>query len=432
MPLFFISSALLVVGVLAFLLPALLRNRDTDQIDRRQLNVSIARSQLAELEQRLKDGELPAPEFQEERERLESDLAFDIEGSLPSDNKQGGHWMTWPVAFVVPVLAGFVYLTIGTPLALDPANRVSASTATSPAQQPVSDPATQQPPDMREVVVQIKQRLQEQPDDARGWFMLGRAHMTLNEFPQAVEAIRQSYALVGDEPEVLIRLADAIAMSQQGSMGGEPESLLLKALAIQPDNLQGLWLLGMAQSERDDHVAAVATWNRLLPNLQDDPASLQEVNQLIASSQQMIDSGATVAGVQPSSVEPATATSAAEQSPGAPASLQVTVSMQPGIAEGLNPNTALFVYAKAQQGPPMPLAVTRRTLADIPFTVTLSDADAMMPAMKLSGFDRVIVGARLSRSGNAISQPGDIFGEVTDVPSDQSAPVEVKISNVVE
>jgi len=425
--LFFISAALLVIGVLAFLLPSLIRSREVEGVDRRQINVSIAQAQLADLEQRLADGELPDPEFQQERKRLESDLALDLAGSRETDNRPGGQWMTWPVALTVPILAGFVYLSIGTPRAIDPANRTTAEPAAN-SQQANDQQPVQTPPDMREVVTQIEQHLEQQPDDARGWFMLGRAHMALNEYSRAVGAIRRSRELTGDQPEVLIRLADAIAMSQQGSMGGEPESLLTKALALEPENPQGLWLLGMAQSERDDHRAAVNTWNRLLPLLQDDPNSLQEVQRLIASAQQMIDAdpgtsqnGATLSG-----------TRAVDEAGEDKASVQVRVTLQPGIADGMSADTALFVYAKAQQGPPMPLAVARRTLGDIPFTVTLSDADAMMPAMKLSGFDRVIIGARLSQTGNAIAQPGDVFGEVAEVQSNRTEPVDVNISTIVE
>jgi len=412
LPIFFLLAAVLVLLVLAILLPLLARREDVgDGLDRQQINVAIAKTQLEELQQRLEEGELNNSEFELERQRLERDLAGDIKLGPEAKQQSGGQWLLWPVAALLPIIAGFLYLTIGTPEAIY--QQQSAQTQAN-ASQPSG--AQQPTPDMKDVVTRIQERLAEQPDDARGWFMLGRAHMTLGAFDDAVVAIRRSLQLTGDEPEVLIRLADAIAMSQQGSMAGEPEPLLKRALAIEPQNPQGLWLLGMAQSERGDNTSAVATWNSLLPLLAGDARSEQEVQQLIARARQQSGSSA---GTDNSEAKSPTSTSApapsATEQPAQDAKgtdqLTVNVQLADGIAQGLPASTAVFVYAKATNGPPMPLAVARRTLGDIPFTVTLTDADAMMPAMRLSQFAQVDVGARISLSGDAISRSGDLFGE---------------------
>ena len=243
--------------------------------------------------------------------------------------------------------------------------------------------------------------------------------MALGEFDSAVVAIRKSYDLGGESPEVMIRLADALAMSQGGSMAGEPEPLLTRALELQPNNPQGLWLLGMAQDERGDHSSAIRTWQTLLPLLQGDERSVSEVNQLIARAK-----------VLNTADDSAPSTPAAEAQPAATAKLSVEVSVQAGLTEDLPGDTAVFIYAKAAQGPPMPLAVVRKTLGDLPVTVELSDEDAMLPAMKLSSFDKLIVGARVSLTGNAIAQSGDLYSEVSDVQSQQSAPLAISIDTV--
>ena len=204
-------------------------------------------------------------------------------------------------------------------------------------------------------------------------------------------------------------------------MAGEPEPLLVKALAMQPDNLQGLWLLGIAQNERADYAAAITTWEKLLPLLSEDPRSQQQIRQLItdATQAQSTASDSEVSGTD--------ATPTVESG-----SLQVEVSVSAELIADLPPDTSVFVYAKAQQGPPMPLAVARSTVSQLPLSVTLSDADAMMPAMKLSAFDQLTVGARLSLSGDAIAQSGDLFGEVSGVVRDPSAPVRIEINETVE
>ena len=426
MSIFFLLSAALVILVLALLLPLLgRRDQATDDIDRQQLNVSIARTQLDELKARLDEGELNNSEFELERERLERDLAGDIAAGSEARQQAGGQWMLWPVAALVPIAAGFIYLTIGTPEAINLplANDRQGQVA-----------GNQPAPDMNDVVKQIQQRLAEQPEDARGWFMLGRAHMTMGQFDDAVVAIRRSLQLSGDQPEILIRLADAIAMSQQGSMAGEPEPLLQRALALEPQNPQGLWLLGMAQSERGDNTAAIATWNSLLPLLAGDARSENEVRQLIERARQQGDTTASGANETVSGDTNATANAAAGAgNAGQPATtrdqLTVSVSLADAMAADLPADTAVFVYAKAASGPPMPLAVARRTLADLPFTVTLTDADAMMPAMRLSQFAEISVGARISLSGDAIAQSGDLYGEIAVANDDN---VSVEISSVVQ
>ena len=441
MPIFFLLSAVLVLLVLALLLPQLARRDEvSDGLDRRQINVAIAKTQLEDLQLRLQEGELNNNEFDLERQRLERDLADDIALGAEAKQQSGGQWMLWPVAALFPILAGYLYLTIGTPEAI--------VQTTVPAGAQVQAADSQQPtPDMNVVVSRIQQRLAEQPDDARGWFMLGRAHMALGAFDDAVEAIRRSLQLTGDDPEVLVRLADAIAMSQQGSMGGEPESLLTRALAMEPQNPQGLWLLGMAQSERGDHAAAISTWETLLPLLAGDARSSEEVRQLIARAQQQSGNVASSA----SAAVDATVNAADNEETGnagdtesampAPAAdvvqsqgtEQLTVNVQLGdaIAQGLPASTPVFVYAKASNGPPMPLAVTRRTLGDIPFTVTLSDDDAMLPAMRLSQFTQIDVGARISRSGDAIARSGDFFGELS-IQAGAGEDVTIEITSEVQ
>lgn len=426
MLLFFLSAAVLVILVLMLLLPSLARQRQhADRVDRREVNISIARAQLAELEKKVSDGDLPNEEFQTERLRIEKDLASDLAPTEEKKTSTGG-WMVWPVAAVIPIIAGVVYLAVGTPDAIDPANRIAVVANQQPQQQAPGDQAT---PDIREVVRRIKERLEDEPEDVTGWFMLGRAHMALSEFAPAVSAIRKSYELGGENPEVMIRLADALAMSQEGSMAGEPEPLLVRALELQPDNPQGLWLLGMAQSERGDNVAAIQTWQTLVPLLQGDERSQQEVTQLIAQAKQATGTGDSNDGASVGASATAAEESAMSQ-PSSVAKLAVEVSLKDGLAEDLPSDTIVFVYAKAADGPPMPLAVARKTLADIPFTVILSDEDAMIPAMKLSAFDKLIVGARLSLDGNAIAKPGDIFGEVHDATSGGSEPLRVEITTV--
>jgi len=389
--LLFLSLALLVIVVLALLLPALSRQTQTAELNRDEINASIARAQATELQQRLERGEISQEDYTDEQVRLTSSLARDIakdddSRELPAaSNDANGRWVVWPLAVLIPVAAGALYLTLGNPAAIDASNRA---------------------PDMRQVVTRIRQQLSQQPDDARAWFMLGRAHLTLGEYPAAEMALRKSIEIDGNNVDVKIRLADAVALTQGGSLVGEPEEILKSALVTQPNHPQGLWLYGMALNERGESEEAIAVWNRLLPLLASDPQAQVEVQQLIAGAKEK------------KALAPATAQSgneAATDNQTAGGSIQVVVDVAPGLATDLPANTAVFVYAKAQDGPPMPLAVVKYSLGDLPLTVTLSDAQAMIETMKISAFEEVIVGARISRSGDPIAQTGDLFFETEGI-----------------
>jgi cytochrome c-type biogenesis protein CcmH len=166
-------------------------------------------------------------------------------------------------------------------------------------------------------------------------------------------------------------------------------------LKIAPDNPTGLWLVGLAAEQRQDYSTAHESWTRLLSLIEDDPASIAEVSQLVKVLEQR---------------DPSLAASSVAIN-----SLTLKVELNSNLQSLVEPGDLVFVYAKAAKGPPMPLAVKRLTVSELPAQVSLSDADAMIPEMKLSAFDLVVVGARISKTGNPVAQPGDLFVEVEGV-----------------
>jgi cytochrome c-type biogenesis protein CcmH len=249
------------------------------------------------------------------------------------------------------------------------------------------------------MAVAIKQRLEANPEDAEAWFMLGRTMMAGQQFDEAVTALQRSNELLADEPGIMFALADALAMQNNGNLLGEPEALLQRGLKLAPRFPNGLWLAGLAAEQRQDYKAAHRYWTLLLPLIADNADSTSEIQGLLASLEQR----------DPELVK------AVASGGGARITLQVEIS--PELKAKAGPDTTVFVYAKAMQGPPMPLAVRKLQLGDLPVTLTLSDDDAMLPSMKLSSFDQVIVGARVSSSGNPVAQSGDFYTELEAVDS---------------
>ena len=388
---FFISSAVLVALVLLLLLPVFYRNADTAEPNRTDINVGIAKSQARELKQRLERGEISEEDYADEKARLETGLARDIESEEKQATSAKGQWLLWPVAISIPVAAGALYLALGTPEAFDPNSRVAP---------PVAQPQQQQVPDMQAIISRIEQRLEEQPNDAVGWFMLGRAHLSLGDYTQAEGALRRSLELDASNVDVRIRLADAIALTQGRRLDGEPTEILKGVLEDQPNHPQALWLYGTALSQNDEPAEAIVVWQRLLPQLRADPQAVAEIEKLIADANSQLPAAERVV-----ITEQETDTNAAG------AGLSVQVDVQEGLADDLSPDTPIFIYAKAANGPPMPLAVVRLSLSELPVTVELTDQQAMIESMTLSSFDEVVVGARISKTGNPIAQSGDLFSE---------------------
>ena len=388
---FWIAAIGLLLLALLILVTPLLRAQVADQADdRQQQNIDIARDKKTTLDLQLKQGELSQEEYDNTMLDLETALALDLENIESSDLRRPGNWAVWLIAVAVPVLSFGLYFQLG---------EYGVIKNPTLAQVPAARQAQDQLSDLsvEEIEELIKQRLRKNPEDAEGWFVLGKTYMAQQKFDKAITAYQRTFDLVGNEPGVMFSLADALAMQNEGVMLGEPEQLVKRGLEISPQDPTGLWLAGLAAEQRQDYKSAHASWTRLLTLIQDDPASKAEIRELIQELEQR-DPQLTVA-VSGGRV------------------LNLSISLSDNIRQLAAPGDSVFVYAKAMDGPPMPLAVKRLSVRDLPAQVSLSNDDAMLPNMNLSAFARVIVGARVSKSGNPVAQPGDLFVEYEGVDS---------------
>jgi len=269
--------------------------------------------------------------------------------------------------------------------------------------------------------------------------------MRLQNYTQAVDAFENVVRLLPEEPAGLLSLADAMTMANNRVVSARSIELLEKALSIDPQSVTAMWLLGNAASDRGDTAAALGYWQRAYPLLDSEPSMQRELGQMITQAGGEVPASAAAL---PPIMAPAPQITAAAPSPTAApapatpsqpsgdrdgAAIVVEVALAPSLMEQAAPEDTLFVLARAESGPPMPLAVSRQRVADLPLKVTLTDAMAMMPAMKLSSFPRVKVSARISKSGQAGRQPGDLAAG--DVLVDSGSPpdsVQLLIDRVVE
>ena len=392
MILFWVLSTLLAAAALVLLVRPLLSRREGQGISRSAANLSIYRDQLRELEADLAAGTLARGDYDRARRELETRLLEDVDQPAAAVKAVGGRRMALVLGIAIPALAVALYFAIGNPGALDPRRAADGEVT---AQQ------------IEAMVERLAARLRENPDDTDGWKLLGRSHAALGRFADAVNAYAKAASQAPRDPQLLADFADALAMTRGESLQGEPEKLVLRALEIDPRNLKALALAGTAAFERKDYKAATGHWQRMLPLVPPDSKDARAI-------QSSIDEARALAG-----------TGAAK-----PAGLRGIVRIAPELKGKIAPDDSLFIFARAADGPPMPLAVMRVRARDLQVSFALDDSMAMAPSMRLSGFQRVVVSARVSKSAGAAPQPGDLQGSSAPVASD-AAGVTVVIDTVV-
>ena len=412
MVLFWSIVALMALIAVAFFAPALLgRRAGGDASERDRQNVAIARERLAELEEELRAGLIDQAGFEQARTELEQSLLIDLgdgqAGAVETGGGRRGLVALAALAVVVPVATLSIYLSLGSPQLVD-------GRAAAPAVAAHGSGSGGAMPSLDEMVGGLRAKLEQNPEDSEGWYLLGRTYIAMEDYANAAQAYERLYALVGDEPRVMLSLADAQAMAQSGSMEGRPAELVRKAVRLVPNDTTALWLAGIAEDQAGNHREAIGYWNRLRPLLQGDAASLQRVDNLIARAMEQ-------GGIEAPPAQAAPAATTAGKG------IRVRVDLDPGLRAGVSPDDVVFVFARALNGPRMPLAAARHRVADLPVEVTLDDSSAMAPEMKLSGFDQVTVGARVSLSGNPIASSGDLTGEVSPVQTAEGGLVSLVI-----
>jgi cytochrome c-type biogenesis protein CcmH len=382
-----VVAALLLVGLACVILPVLSAPKDMLSTDRQQQNINIARDKKNGLDDQLSDASLTQAEYDNALVELQTSLALDLEKSELGKVTQKGKWVLWVLALALPMASIGLYFKVGEYQVIE-----------NPALAAIAQPNNQTPQiDMTldQMVEVVRERLQKNPDDARGWFVLGKTMMEKGNFDQAVTAFQRTLDLTGDqESHVLFSLADALSMKNDGLMMGEPEAIIQQGLKVSPQDPTGLWLAGLAAEQRQDYKASFGYMVTLLPLVANSADSTSEVKRFITLLKDQ----------DPTLVLPA---KESIQNP----SVKISVSLADQFKTQVVSDNVVFIYAKAASGPPMPLAVKRLAVSDLPVMVELSDADAMMPSMMLSSFEDIIIGARVSKSGNPVAQPGDLYIE---------------------
>ena len=372
-------------------------------VEAQPAHVGILREQLVALDRDRDTGELDAEQHRLARIELQRRLLDDSATGRPViDNRPVGAWL-YALLIALPLFSVALYAAIGNPEGWTVRPDTVPPTAHT---EPTSEVA---PEALNEMLTTLAQRLEKPSgnadNDLQGWTMLARAYAGMQRFAEAERAYGRAIALAPKDAQLLADRADVLAVLQEGRASGEPERLIAQALQLDPKNVKALALSGSVAYERRDFAAARQQWQKardLAP-----PGSVFAAGLDRSLSEVAATRTDTSTQTSPETL-PETSTGAPFATP---ARITGRVSLAPALAARAAPGDTVFVFARAADGPRMPLAIVRRTVADLPFDFTLDDGSAMSPQMKLSGANRVVVGARISRSGSATPQPGDMRGE---------------------
>ena len=410
---FWIIAALLGALAAAVVIIPLLRPRSSSGPSSREANLAVLRGQRRDVDADIQHGLLPA----EARDAVLAELAARAEEDLvpaapaaasPAPSR------AWIAALVfgllVPLGALGLYAWVGSPLATDSAV-VAQATAGAPQRDGQFSDAQ-----IEAMVEGLDARMKDRPNDVEGWTLLARSLAAMGKTERALSAYRHLSTLQPDNPTILADYADMLALSKGRDLSGEPAQLVNKALQIDPRHPKALALAATARFNAGDFAASIALWERLFAVVPPGSEDAQEIRRIVddvraraaaAGKPQppsRLDSSGPSAGRPPVPAAPAPA--AVASGPSVSGSVRVDAS----IASRISPTDTVFIFARVPDGPRMPLAILRVGAGELPRAFELTDAMGMGSGPKLSGASSVVIEARVSKSGSAAPQPGDLVG----------------------
>ena len=347
---FWIMTTGLTLLALAFIVPPLMKkNVATTDVDRNTLNVAIYQERLRELEHE----NLTPEQLAQAKQELEKNLAQELEDcAAPSTTRTSNCWVPVIVAIGIPVLAMGSYFTLGAPQLLTPAtgSKNHASQGTD----------ENLPAEFDEMVAGLAARLEQQPDDLKGWQMLARSYAVLGDHAKGVQTYNQMLAQFGEQPPLIFDFAEFLAKTNDGKLAGLPSILLKHLLNADPNHQNALFMLGIAAKEQGEYNTAIDYWERLAAQLSPDAVKIKQIlQQRIGEARQQLASAEEAAVAVATTPE---TPSVASNDAGTSAKIEVHVSLSPALQAQVEPSDTLFIYARATKGPRMPLVMVTKTI----------------------------------------------------------------------
>ena len=385
--LFVIIALGIALCVAAIFLWVLLREKKpVTQASQAKANAKVYRDQILDLDREHDSGHISDEEWQQSRDELSLRLLEDTSAvdDPAAKTEKPAIWTAVVLAVALPLGSMGMYMWVGQPEALNPLA--------------LKTPDQVDPKDLTKMAQALAEKLQDKPDNLQGWVMLGRTYRTLENFDAALRAYDSALKLSDDDDLKLERI-EVIAMQRQGQFEGEPWNVIREVLQRDPQHFGALLTAGSASYAEGKFADALKYWEQARKPLDANNPDLEGLESAIATVRERL-------GMPPTKVTPA-----------ATSGLNVTgqVSLSASLKSKASPNDVVFIYATPANGDRMPLAIFKTTVSQLPFNFTLDDSTAMAPDRKLSAAGEVMVKVRVTKSGNAMPQSGDLSGSLGPV-----------------
>lgn len=393
---FFIGAgALITVALLMLLYPLLRREALDSSIARGRINARVYKDQLAELEIDRANGIIDPSAYEQSRHELERRALQDI-GENEDTTTHSARWPAVAMVIVIPFASIVTYAMLGNPATMFEAVDQHAMSLGK----------------IQSMVANLAERLERNPGDLKGWVMLGRAYKAMGRFPESIQAFERAGAALDEDPQNLVDFAEALARGDRDNFQKRGAPLIARALKLDPDHTPSLLFAGSAAFERGEYRTASRHWKKVLAGLPPESEEARAVTEAISRAEGAVAQGKSAKN---------SASTRADQSPAANLSKTAAaganasgvagvVSLSPPLASRVGPEDTVFVFARAVEGPRAPLAIIRARVRDLPLKFSLDDSQAMSPELRISKFAKIRVEARVSKSGNATPQSGDLQG----------------------
>jgi len=440
---FWVLMILMLLIAIGMLVYPLLKVRQHSTLAYRDSNLTINDEKIQELDLDLQEGRIDRQYYKAAREELDRELLIDIPAE--STETAADHYtniarrhpaLALVISVFVPMMALLLYLDLGM-------HNASEEGFVASRQQQV----TEKQPSIEEMTRKLEAKIAESGGSVKEWTMLARSHKYLGENELAAKAFAVALEQDANNAQLMLELAEVLALNNDRVFSDEARALVLKAQELEPDNPNTLWFAGVAEFQRGYHHKAIAHLTKLLPLTGGDVEVMKSIISVIAKARQaIVDAGEEMpelekmVGLEHMMAEARVASKAASmesaEKPAAVANtsaahLEILVDISDQVRQKFAANDIVFVYAKAKQGPRMPLAAKRLTLSELPATVVLDDSMAMVEGMNMSAFDELVISARVSKVGSAIAQSGDFIGQIDVLDKSVDTKLNVVIDTVV-
>lgn len=431
--LFWVLLLLMLLVAVVILIYPLLRARASDAIAYKDSNLGLYDDKLAELEADLGEGRIDHEQYQFARQEIDRELLQDI----PTESRETAsvHYakqikrqpgLAVMISVFLPMVALLVYMKLGMHASTEKGH--AQAQAQVQAQRQAQAQQGQNAGSLEEMTSKLSQRLQQNGGKQDEWAMLGRAYKHLGQYALSAKAFEQALKMQPNA-QIMIEQSEVIALGNNQRFTPQARTLVMRALEIEPDNLNVLWFAGVAEFQAGNYSNAIKHLSRLGDEGKKDPEFDRSRRLYIDKARNaLLAAGETV----PATDEVLGTTAVATEVAAGGVSLQVKVDVSNDVRSRFNAGDTVFIYAKAAAGPKMPLAAQRMTLGQLPATVTLDDSMAMMEGMNMSTFGNVVVSARVTTTGSAIAKAGDYIGQFNVKDVSQTELVNIKIDTLVQ